>query len=123
MGIRFECPNGHRLHVKQFLAGKRGICPECDARFIVPAASGGRAEAGANGTHEIVSSASAVAAPPVSAPPVAAPPVPEVKLSISTPPRLRSAHSRRVRKAKAATLGLSALVFFLLVALVLVLIR
>lgn len=40
MGIRFECPNGHKLHVKAFLAGKRGICPECDAKFLVPAASG-----------------------------------------------------------------------------------
>ena len=36
MGIRFECPNGHKLHVKSFLAGKRGICPQCDARFRIP---------------------------------------------------------------------------------------
>lgn len=39
MGIRFYCPNGHRLHVKEFLAGKKGICPHCDARFRIPAAS------------------------------------------------------------------------------------
>ena len=44
MGIRFLCPNGHRLNVKEFLAGKRGICPECDARFLVPLESGGQAE-------------------------------------------------------------------------------
>ena len=37
MGIRFTCPNGHQLHVKEFLAGKRGICPECDAKFVIPA--------------------------------------------------------------------------------------
>ncbi len=43
MGIRFECPNGHRLNVKGFLAGKRGICPDCDARFIVPDVSAGKA--------------------------------------------------------------------------------
>lgn len=43
MGIRFECPNGHRLNVKAFLAGKRGFCPDCDAKFIVPEVSGGRA--------------------------------------------------------------------------------
>ena len=43
MGIRFECPNGHRLNVKAFLAGKRGVCPDCDAKFIVPEESGGRA--------------------------------------------------------------------------------
>jgi hypothetical protein len=36
MGIRFYCPNGHRLHVKSFQAGKRGICPHCDARFRIP---------------------------------------------------------------------------------------
>jgi hypothetical protein len=48
MGVRFECPQGHKLHVKAHLAGQRGICPECGMRFIVPAFSGGRvAEAGA----------------------------------------------------------------------------
>ena len=36
MGIRFYCPNGHKLNVKSFLAGKRGICPHCDARFDIP---------------------------------------------------------------------------------------
>ena len=41
MGIRFFCPNGHKLNVKAFLAGKRGICPECDVKFVVPLASGG----------------------------------------------------------------------------------
>jgi hypothetical protein len=45
MGIRFLCPNGHRLNVKTFLAGERGICPECDARFIVPSESGGQVAA------------------------------------------------------------------------------
>lgn len=36
MGIRCYCPNGHRLHVKSFLAGKRGVCPKCNARFDIP---------------------------------------------------------------------------------------
>lgn len=36
MGIRFYCPNGHRLNVKSFLAGKRGICPQCSVRFAIP---------------------------------------------------------------------------------------
>jgi hypothetical protein len=36
MGIRFSCPNGHRLNVKNFLAGKRGVCPQCGAKFIIP---------------------------------------------------------------------------------------
>ena len=44
MGIRFLCPNGHKLNVKAFLAGKRGICPQCDAKFLVPKESGVQAE-------------------------------------------------------------------------------
>ena len=36
MGIRFTCPNGHRLNVKSYLAGKRGICPHCGIRFDIP---------------------------------------------------------------------------------------
>lgn len=36
MGIRFYCPNGHKLHVKAFLAGKRGICPKCGAKVGIP---------------------------------------------------------------------------------------
>ncbi len=40
MGIRFQCPNGHPLNVKSYLAGRRGVCPECAARFFVPTASG-----------------------------------------------------------------------------------
>ena len=41
MGVRFACPNGHNLHVKAHLAGKRGLCPECGTKFIVPNFSGG----------------------------------------------------------------------------------
>jgi hypothetical protein len=36
MGIRFYCPNGHKLHVKSFLAGKRGICPHCGVPVDIP---------------------------------------------------------------------------------------
>ena len=36
MGIRFTCPSGHQLHVKTFLAGKRGVCPHCGAKFVIP---------------------------------------------------------------------------------------
>jgi hypothetical protein len=36
MGIKFLCPHGHKLNVKSFLAGKKGVCPECGERFIVP---------------------------------------------------------------------------------------
>jgi hypothetical protein len=36
MGIRFYCPNGHRLNVKSQLAGKRGYCPHCNAKVTIP---------------------------------------------------------------------------------------
>jgi hypothetical protein len=40
MGIRFNCPNGHRLNVKSFLAGKRGFCPHCGIKLLIPEVSG-----------------------------------------------------------------------------------
>ncbi len=39
MGIRTTCPNGHKLNVKAFLAGLRGICPHCGASFTIPTES------------------------------------------------------------------------------------
>ena len=39
MGIRFQCPNGHKLNVKAELAGKRASCPECGVKLVIPAAS------------------------------------------------------------------------------------
>jgi GYF domain 2 len=39
MGIRFYCPNGHKLNVKEFQAGRRGICPYCGTRFLIPSQS------------------------------------------------------------------------------------
>lgn len=36
MGIRFTCPNGHKLNVKSFLAGKRGVCPQCGTSVRIP---------------------------------------------------------------------------------------
>ena len=46
MGIKFECVHcGHVLHVKDFLAGKRGICPHCQGRFDIPDSPGGASQA------------------------------------------------------------------------------
>ena len=42
MGIRFHCPNGHKLNVKSFLAGKKGVCPDCGVKLRIPE----RSEAG-----------------------------------------------------------------------------
>ncbi|MFM9059652.1 MAG: GYF domain-containing protein [Planctomycetaceae bacterium] len=36
MGIVAVCPNGHRIKVKEELAGRKGICPSCSARFRIP---------------------------------------------------------------------------------------
>jgi hypothetical protein len=36
MGIKFYCPNGHKIHVKSFLAGKKGLCPKCGVRIEIP---------------------------------------------------------------------------------------
>lgn len=78
MGVRFECPAGHKLHVKAELAGKRGICPECGAKFIVPSFSGQRVaeDNGAATTSTVVvnsPTASTITPPPV---PGAPPPPP-----------------------------------------------
>lgn len=34
--IRFTCPNGHRLSIKESAAGKPGKCPNCNSKFLVP---------------------------------------------------------------------------------------
>jgi hypothetical protein len=39
MGIKFHCPNGHKLNVKAFLAGKKGVCPKCGTRVRIPLSS------------------------------------------------------------------------------------
>jgi hypothetical protein len=39
MGIKFHCPNGHKLNVKAFLAGKKGVCPKCGTKMRIPEAS------------------------------------------------------------------------------------
>src|SRR5438132_4369929 len=39
MGIKFHCPNGHKLNVKSFLAGKKGVCPKCGTKVRIPVVS------------------------------------------------------------------------------------
>jgi len=36
MGIKFHCPKGHKLNVKAFLAGKKGVCPKCGTKVRIP---------------------------------------------------------------------------------------
>jgi len=39
MGIRFYCSNGHKLNVKEFQGGKKGICPYCGVKIRIPTES------------------------------------------------------------------------------------
>jgi hypothetical protein len=55
MGIKFKCPQGHKIHVKAFLAGKRAICPHCGAKVTVPLAS----------TNDLAGAVAAAASMPV----------------------------------------------------------
>lgn len=64
MGIRFSCPNGHRLNVKTFLAGRRGICPFCGAKFTIPSEDTAQPGGAMPDAPEVSSEA---AAPPSSA--------------------------------------------------------
>jgi len=36
VGIVAFCPQGHRVKVKDHLAGRKGVCPSCGARFRIP---------------------------------------------------------------------------------------
>lgn len=58
MGIRFLCPNcGHKLNVKSFLAGKRGVCPQCTSGLDIPLESQITKETGKSGedAQEVIS--------------------------------------------------------------------
>lgn len=52
MGIRFLCPNGHKLNVKSFQAGKRGVCPRCGVVVKIPTESTRRSTARKEGNPE-----------------------------------------------------------------------
>src|SRR5687767_8982119 len=64
MGIRVTCPNcGRSLNVKSFLAGKRGVCPDCQAKFDIPGESGERLE-----VEETAATSTAASPPPLETP-------------------------------------------------------
>ncbi|MEM8944807.1 MAG: DUF4339 domain-containing protein [Planctomycetota bacterium] len=89
MGIRFLCPNGHKLNVKAFLAGERGICPQCDAKFLVPSESGGQVEAIADAAADPVQEAPANPKPigeVTASPPPTPPPAPEPTPPVANAP-------------------------------------
>jgi hypothetical protein len=116
MGIRFQCPNGHSLNVKSFLAGKRGICPECSTRFIVPQESGGRAEAADEPSNALASPLADLTPDPIERTPLV-----DDSLLASlelTPVQTRPARRQRNRSL---TLGLLVLVVLLGVVMIVVL--
>lgn len=76
MGIRFQCPNGHRLNVKSHLAGKRGVCPECQAKFVIPTENA--VQEASRIREEVVHSASAAQTPAAPSSPPPRNPPPEV---------------------------------------------
>lgn len=118
MGIRFLCPNGHKLNVKAYLAGERGICPQCDAKFLVPSESGGQVAAISEAIDPEEPSSEAATQPtvPTAAPnvgagfqpaaeatppaPVAPPPPPATSTAVAaTPPQEAPAEVWYVRTA------------------------
>lgn len=98
MGIHAKCPAcGHSMKLKAFLAGKRGICPKCQASFDIPSAPEGSGDSApqprpvAAGAAAIGASAKPVARPsnvparPASPHPAAAQPVPQATPRSATP--------------------------------------
>lgn len=68
MGIRFLCPQGHKLNVKSFLAGKTGFCPHCKARVEIPLTSTRSSSKQAAAEEEVIPLAQPVAEPHAGAP-------------------------------------------------------
>jgi hypothetical protein len=71
MGIKFLCPNGHSLNVKTFLAGKRGVCPDCGVTFRIPSESMPTARAEAIGASADIAPETPRASEPASVQPAA----------------------------------------------------
>ncbi len=64
MGIVAYCPNHHRVKVKDDLAGRKGICPTCGARFRIPLES----QAEPTAAQPPATTPTAAMAPPAPAP-------------------------------------------------------
>jgi hypothetical protein len=143
MGIRFNCPNGHKLNVKEHLAGKRGICPDCGARVIIPTlaetgdpAGAAMLDSGPAATDSALleiplpeatpplnppkADSAVIAQPAVAVPPAAAGDRPGVEMSFSV--LVAQQRRRRQLQLRIAT-GLLVAVILLLIVLVWVLTR
>lgn len=94
MGIKFRCPNGHKLNVKSFLAGKRGVCPKCGVSMRIPQEStrGEESPADAGEGDDLLDEAkfpapgrAATAAPAVESRPAAPTAVPAAPVAVAVP--------------------------------------
>jgi hypothetical protein len=92
MGIRFYCPQGHKLNVKEFQAGRRGICPYCGEKILIPTQSSRPSskeerQARRAGTQAMAAIASGSPAAPATAvaPPLHHPEVAEEELPLRDP--------------------------------------
>jgi hypothetical protein len=81
MGIRFLCPNGHKLNVKSFLAGKRALCPQCGAKVLVPDSPAPVPEASASAGEVVAAQRAAGEQPAV--PPQASSTPPSVLIALA----------------------------------------
>ncbi len=121
MSIRFYCPLGHRLQVPDARAGKKGRCPLCQQKVIVPVSipkPSGRpklgegkeivlddilaAELGIEPSRETSSKPSVRAGtqpiPTAGGTPVLPPPLPRSKEPLEPPPVRRSKSDRTGRR-------------------------
>lgn len=76
MGIRFYCPNGHKLNVKEFQGGKKGICPFCGSRIEIPTESTRESSKHAEALNVPVPDATPQGPPATEPSPLPSPPVP-----------------------------------------------
>ena len=85
MGIKFLCPNGHKLNVKAYLAGKKGVCPKCGVRVRIP-----QQPAEANDDND-PSDEDPLASPAVAPRPAVAVPAFTAPIAVVSPPSIRPA--------------------------------
>jgi hypothetical protein len=88
MGIRFRCQAcSNKVNVKDFLAGKRGICPKCGARFTIPEQSDSEFLAAPEEPEPAAAPTSPAAAPATTNPSivVSAPQQPAGNLPVAAP--------------------------------------
>lgn len=90
MGIKFRCPNGHKLNVKSHQAGKKGYCPKCETQVDVPLTSQrkGKAERAAERAAAKAAKANPPSTPVATAPgmPVATRIAPSTEMPTATLP-------------------------------------